>query len=210
MSKLTSFFKKFVLAALVLAIGLVAVPAAGVSALGLQDQAAPPSDQPDNWAVLDPAYHPESCVFPRILSGPGRDNLHLEKIWARTQAAYQCQGVRLAKADEFIARIQSLVDKVNQKGWDTSAIQAALDAFAAVIPAAQAAHDPGAAIIAGHNGFDANGKVIDRAAAIETVKALRQMLKDTRAAMNGTGQALRAAVKAFRDAHRPVQPPTIP
>ncbi|MDP2994951.1 MAG: hypothetical protein Q8N46_07500 [Anaerolineales bacterium] len=102
------------------------------------------------------------------------------------------------------------MDKANQKGWDTSTFQAALNAFAAVIPAAQSAHDPGAAIIASHNGFDADGKVTDRAAAFKTVKALSQVLKDTRTAMNGTGQALREAVKAFRDAHRPAQAPATP
>jgi hypothetical protein len=36
------------------------------------------------------------------------------------------------------------------------------------------------------------------------------VLKDTRAAMNGTGQALREAVKAFRNAHRPALAPTTP
>ncbi len=173
MSKLTPFFKKFALAALVLAIGLAALPAAGASAAGLQEETTPP------------------------------DNSRLEQAWARAQAVYQRQDERLAKADEAIAKVQSLIDKANQKGWDTSAVQAALDALAAVIPAAQAAHAPGAAIIASHNGFDASGKVTDRTAAVETVKALGQVLKDTRAAMNGTGQALREAIKAFRDAHKP-------
>lgn len=139
-------------------------------------------------------------------SNQGVGNTRLEQIWARTQTVYQRQGDRLAKADAFIARVQSLIDRASQKGWDTSAVQAALDAFAAVIPAAQAAHNPGAAIIASHNGFDATGKVTDRTAAIETVKALGQVLKDTRATLNGTGQALREAVKAFRDAHKPPTP----
>jgi hypothetical protein len=185
MSKLISSFKKFALAALVLAIGLTALPAASASAAGLQDQTTPTGNQPANYA-------------------------RLEQVWAHAQAAYQRQGDRLAKVDAFIARAQTLIDKANQKGLDTSAVQAALNAFAAVIPAAQAAHAPGAAIIASHNGFDSNGKVTDRAAAIGTVKALGQVLKDTRLAMNGTGQALRAAVRAFREAHRPAQAPVTP
>ena len=206
MSKLTPFFKKFTLAAMLLAIGLAALPVAGTSAAGLQDQTTLPA----NWAVLVLADPPKSCLFSQILSSTRRDNLRLEQIWACTQAAYQRQGDRLAKADDFISRVQFLIDKANQNGWETSAIQAALDAFVAVIPAAQAVHDLGAAILASHNGFDANGKVIDRAAAIGTAKALRQVLKDTHTAMNGTGQVLREAVKAFRDAHRPDQPPATP
>jgi len=177
MSKLIPFFKKFALVALVLAIGLAALPASSASAAGLQDETALPAS-----------------------------NARLERIWARAQAAYQRQDDRLAKADEFFTKAQSLIDKANQKGWDTSAVQAALDALAAVIPAVKAAHDPGAAIIASHNGFSADGKVTDRAAAIETTKALVQVLKNTYTAMNGTGRALREAVRAFRDAHRPATP----
>lgn len=183
MSKFTLYFKKIALAVLVLAIGLAAIPAGGASAAGLPDRSTPtPANQPSN-------------------SG-------LERAWARVQATYQREGTRLEKADEFIGKLQSLIDKANQKGWDTSDVQTALNAFTSVIPAAQTAHDPGAAIISGHNGFDTSGKVTDRTTAIETVKALVQVLKDTRTAMNGTGKALHEAVKAFRDAHHPNKGPT--
>jgi hypothetical protein len=194
MSKLIAFFKKFALTALVLAIGLVALPASSASAAGLQDETPPATTLPAN----------------EVAPVPARDNARLEKVWARAQTVYQRQSERLSKSDEFITRAQSLIDKANQKGWDTSVVQAALNAFSAVIPAAQAAHNPGVTIIASHNGFDADGKVTDQAAAVETVKALSQVLKDTRLAMNGTSHALREAVKAFRDAHRPVQAPATP
>ena len=183
MSKLIPFLKKFALAALVLAIGLTAFPLTGASAAGLQDQTTPPTNQV-------------------------RINTRLETLWAREQAVYNREGNRLAKANDFIAKVQVLIDKANGKGWDTSAVQAALNAFSAVIPAAQAAHDKGAAIIASHAGFGADGKVTDRTTAIATVKALTQVLKDTRTAMNGTGKALRLAIKAFRDAHRNAGTPT--
>jgi hypothetical protein len=186
MSKFTAHFKKITLAVLVFAIGLAAIPAVGASAAGLPSQSTPPANQPGT-------------------SG-------LEQAWARLQASYQREGARLGKANVFIGKVQSLIDKANLKGWDTSAVQAALDALTAVIPAAQTAHDPGAAIISSHNGFDASGKVTDGAPAIETVKALAQVLKDTRTAMNGSGKALHEVVKAFRDAHHPGQgnPSTTP
>jgi len=223
MSKLIPFFKKFALAALVLAIGLAALPAAGVFGVvpvSARGGVVPVSARggvvpvPARDGVV-PALAKQSR-FPR--SSPGsrtghgaRDYQRLEQIWARAQTVYQRQSDRLAKADEFLTKAQFLIDKANQKGWDTSAVKAALNTFTAVIPAAQAAHIPGAAIIASHNiGFNADGKVTDRAAAIKTVKALDQVLKGTRAAMNGTGQALREAVKAFRDAHRPAQAPATP
>jgi hypothetical protein len=183
MFKMTILFKKIALAALALAIGLAALPLDGASAAGLKDATTPPINQT-------------------------RSNQRLETLWAREQQIYQRQGNRLDKADEFIAKVQTLIDRANGKGWDTSAVQNALNAFAAVIPSAQAAHDNGAAIVANHAGFDADSKVVDRASAIETLKSLNQVLKGTRTAMNGTGEALREAIKAFRDSHRPASSPT--
>ncbi len=135
------------------------------------------------------------------------NNERLEQAWARLQSAYARQGERLEKADELVARVQALIEKANARGWDTSAVQTALDAFVAALPAAQAAHEPGAAIIASHAGFDENGKVTDRAAAVETVRSLAQVLKSVRTAMNGAGEALFQALRALREAHpRPQQP----
>ena len=191
MSAIIQFIKKLALAALVLTVGLASLPASSASAACLQDETTPPANQ---------------SVY-GMIPVPAQDNARLEQIWARKQLTYLRQGDRLAKSGELLTRAQLLIDRANQKGWNTSAVQAALNAFAAVIPAAQAAHDLGAAIIASHYGFDANGTVTDRAEAVESVKALAQVLKNTRAAMNSTGLALREAVKAFRDAHKPTQPP---
>ena len=171
-----ALFKKITLVALVLAIGLAALPFGGASAASSNDQATPPATQP-------------------------LGSVRLEQVWVREQATYQREGNRLANASTFIAKVQALIDKAKEKGWDTSAVQAALNAFVAVIPAAQAAHAPGAAIISSHAGFDVAGKVTDRTTALQTTKSLAQVLKDTRTAMNGTGKALRQAIRAFRDAH---------
>jgi len=178
MSKKTALFKKIALAALVVAIGVAAFPIISASAAGPKEPAAQPND------------------------------FRLEQIWVREQATYQLEGNRLSNANNFIARVQALIDKANQKGWDTSSVQAALNALSAVIPTVQIAHIPGAAIIISHAGFYANGKVTDRTSAIATAKSLAQVLKDTRAAMNGTGKALHAAIQAFRNAHpRPTTAP---
>ena len=137
------------------------------------------------------------------------EDCRLENIWARQQTTYLRQGERLANASAFFAKVQSLIDKASSKGWDTSAIQAALNALRAVIPAVQAAHTTGAVIIANHAGFDASGKVTDRSSAVGTVKSMAAVLQATRATVNGTGQALREAIRAFRQAHpRPVKPTT--
>jgi hypothetical protein len=181
MSNFILLLKKSALVTLVLAIGLAALPATSASAAG-----------------------------PQVPANPPGNGVRIERAWARAERIFQRQGYLLAKTSDFIARAQTLIDKAKQKGWDTSAIQTALNAFASVIPAAQAAHDPGTAIIASHNGFDANGVMTDRTTAIATVKALGQVLKQTRLAMDGTGKALHEAIKTFRDAHKPAQASTNP
>jgi len=198
MPKLVLFFKKCALAALVLAIGLTAFPSTAAAA-GFHDETTPPANLPADGVVPVPRKSPGTM--------PARDNALLERIWDRTQTAYQRQSDRLANSDEFTNKAQSLIETANQKGWDTSVVQAALNAFRAVIPVVLAAHNPGAAIIASHNGFDADGNVTDRATAVGTIKALSQVLRDTRLAMNKTGQTLREAVMAFRATHRQTQAP---
>jgi len=180
MIKISDLFTKAVLVTVVLALGLAAFPLSGVAAAGLEAPATPPTTP---VAASKPDY-------PR-----------LERLWKLEQARYQREENLLSKTDGFIARIQTLLDKASQKGWDVSAVQAALDAFAGAIPAAQAAHVPGEAIIRTHSGFNANGEVTNREKAVETVKALAQVLKDTRAAMNGTVRALWQAIREFKQQH---------
>jgi hypothetical protein len=176
MIKNPSMLKKVALAVLLLSIGLAALPAFSASAAGLNDESNPPAGVPVS-------------------------NERLGQAWARLQKVYARQGERLGRADAFIARLEGLIEKANAKGWDTSAVQAALDAFAGAIPAAALAHEPGAAIIASHAGFDESGKVTDRATAVETTRSLRQVIYNTRSAMNGSGEALREAIRAFREEH---------
>jgi hypothetical protein len=177
MLQITSLFKKALLVTLILGLGLAVLPITGARAAGSDDPATPPAGQ--------------------------RENEKLENAWSRVQHGYQRQGDLLGKADGLIAKVQSLIDKANSKGWDTSAVQSALDAFKSAVQNAAGVHAGGSAIIASHAGFDASGKVVDRTQAMQTVQSLRQVLKDTRSAMNGTGKALREAIKAFRAAHRP-------
>jgi hypothetical protein len=199
MSKKFPIFNQCVIAALILALGFAALPIESTMAAEHQDDSNPPVNQPSVEGNPDPRYQNNN-----------RDGERLEQAWARMKTTYLRQGDRLSRAGEFITRAHSLIEKANQKGWDTSTVQAALGAFAAVIPAAQFAHNHGTAIIASHEGFDTDGKVTDRITAVETVKSLGLVIKNTRLAMNGTGQTLRQAVRTFRDSHRPPQPPTVP
>lgn len=178
MTTISVFVKKFLLASLVLAVSFTTLPVLSASAAAEESTAA---------------------AKPQVVDRP----IRLERAWGRAQNLFHRQGRRLEMADESIARLQERLEQAAGKGWDTTAVQAALDAFAGVIPAAQAVHDSGTVLITTHPGFDSDGLLIDKTQAVATLKELVKVIKDTRTALEGTGQALRQAVKAMRDANLP-------
>ena len=145
---------------------------------------------------------------------PPRDETHaherLERAWVRLQETYGHQGDRLSRASEVIGKVQNLIDKADEKGLDTSLVQAALEAFTGHIPLAQEIHDQGSAILEGHAGFDEAGGVTNPEAARESVSSLAQVIKNAHDAMEGTGIALREAIRLLRETYQPgtrVDPP---
>jgi hypothetical protein len=131
-------------------------------------------------------------------------NEKLEKAWARQLKAYE----RMGKTDEFVAKVQKLLDRATANGKDVSAVQAALDAFVESTKDAKPIYESAKGIINSHQGFDTNGKVTDPAKAKETVTAMREKMQEIKTAMDGTGKALHEAIKAFREANpRPVKTP---
>ena len=175
-------FTKTVLLALVMALGLAALPFVSASAQGVYDPTPPPAEQGQF------------------------SNERLERVWARQLRVYE----RMGRTDEFVAKVQKFIDRAKANGKDVSAVQAALDAFKAAAKQAQPIYESVKGIINSHQGFDNNGKVTDAAKAKETVKAMHEKLKEIRDAMNGTGKALREAIKAFREANPRPQPTPIP
>ena len=121
----------------------------------------------------------------------------LERVWARQLRIYE----RMGRTDELIAKAQKLIDRAKANGKDVSAVQVALDAFEAAAKTAQPIYESAKEIISTHPGFDGNGKVTDPAQARETIKAMREKFKEIHDALNGTGKALREAIRAFRQAY---------
>ncbi len=178
MSKLPVIFKKTLLVIMILGIGFATLPAVDVYAAGANDETEP------------------------LVSTEDRAT-RLERIWARQLAAYERQGELLDNVDTIIDRVQSLIDRATEKGLDASAVQEALDAFEAALQDARPIHQSANGIVSSHKGFDENGKVTDAEQAKETIKELGQHLRDFRTTMDGTGMALKDAIKAFFKANRP-------
>jgi hypothetical protein len=166
-----NILKKTILFALVAALGVASLPFVSVAAQGANDPTPPPAGQVSNEK--------------------------LEQVWARQLKAYE----RMGKAEEFVAKVQKLLDRATANGKDVSAIQSALDAFNAALKDAKPIYESAKGIINSHQGFDANGKVTDPAKAKETIQAMHEKMQEIRTAMNGTGKALHEAIKAFREAN---------
>lgn len=173
-----NIFKRTALVALVAALGLASLSVFGVSAAEAEEPTTPPTGE--------------------------MTNERLEKLWAREVRAYE----KLGKTETFISKTQQLIDRAAEHGMDVSAVQAALDAFGDAVDNAKPIYESAHEIVNLHAGFDADGKVTDAEQARATVRALGEKLKEMKDAMGGTGQALRDALHAFREANpRPEKTP---
>jgi hypothetical protein len=166
-----TLLRKTILFALIATLGMAAMPFVSASAAGAYDPTPPPQGQISNE--------------------------RLERAWARQLRIYE----RMGQADEFVERVQQLIDRAEEKGKDASAVQAALDAFEVALQEAQPIYESANDIIHSHQGFDENGKVTDPEQAQETVQAMRQKFEEIKNVMNGTRKALHEAIKAFREAN---------
>jgi len=178
------FFNKTILAALITALTIAAMPFVSASAAAASDPTVPPQGQVTNE--------------------------RLEQVWARQLHTYERIGKGFDRLDDFTAKARRLIDKASANGKDLSAVQAALDAFEAASKDAHPIYESGKGIVNSHQGFDTNGKVTDSEIAKETIKEMRDKLQEIKAAMDGTGKALREAIRAFREANPRPEPTTTP
>ena len=174
----TNWFKNILLAAMALALVAAAFPWTSVSAAPAADPTTPPTDG-------------------------GRSNTRIESLWTREQNAVERMGKVIDRADTMTAKIQTMIDKAKSNGKDVTALQAALDAYKQAVQEAGPMYEQAESIVNEHAGFDADGKVTDREQAIQTLKELGTQLKDLRGQIGTPGKALREAIKAFRQAHKP-------
>jgi hypothetical protein len=172
--------KKTILSALAAVLVLAALPMARVFAAGQADPSTPPQNGPSNE--------------------------RLERIWARQLRIYD----RFGQADELIDRAQRLIDRAKKNGKDVSAVQSALDAFESAVKVAQPTYESMKGIVSSHSGFDGNGTVTDPVKARQTIQAMRSRIQEIKAALNGSGRALREAIRAFREANPRPQPTVTP
>ena len=175
-------FKKTLLVALVAALAVASLPLFSVSAAGEGDPPAPQG---------------------------GATGERLEKVWARQLRLYERLGKGFEQSDDFVEKVQALIDRAKENSKDASEVQSALDAFESALKDAHPIYESAKGIINSHQGFDNDGKMTDFEKAKETVKAMGEKLKELKDAMDGTGRDLHETLKAFLEANpRPEKPAT--
>jgi hypothetical protein len=152
-------------------------------------------------AALVFASFPVTSVFAQGENVPANPNPTLEKAWASQLQKYAKLGKMFDDNNARLVKLQARLDQAAAKGKDVTAVQTALNNFKAALETARPIYASMDSIISAHQGFDASGKVTDAAQAKTTLEAMRVKLEEIKSAMNGTGKALRDALKAFRAAH---------
>lgn len=151
------------------------------------------------------AAFPAKKAYAADENPPVPSKVRLEKLWSRIQKAYERIGKAFEDTDAHISRFQGVIDKAAATGKDVSAMQAALDAYKAALTATRPQYEVLGLTIRTHSGFNANGEVTDAEKAFAAVKEARGQLKSIKDSMGGAFKALHEAIKAFREANRPVE-----
>lgn len=154
-------------------------------------------------AMLALAALPVTSAFAQEENPPKEvTNEQLEKAWAKQLQVYEKLSKVFDDSTTRLDKAQELIDKAAAKGKDTTAVQAALNAFAAAVEKSRSVYEEVQALVTTHAGFDSNGKVTDAIQAKAIVQEVRAKLQALKTSMDGTGKALREAIRAFREANK--------
>ena len=124
---------------------------------------------------------------------PPKPNIALSRAFREEQQRLKAQDFRLKAALEKATYVDKVIAGMQAKGKDTTALQAAVDAYRAGMASARAEWQLAADGLAAHAGFDADGKVTDATAA-------RAMLKDAHSHMEQAGVLMKQATETFHKA----------
>ena len=156
------------------------------------------------WAAPRATYAAEAKVQPVVSAGVYQDqpdqlrNLRLEHRFKQEQLLLAIQATRIELAREVAAEAQARIVYLKSEGQDVATLEAALAAFYTQLQAAQDSWNATQAVINGHAGFDANGKVLDAEQAGQTVRQVGDGLRTTARTLRDAGVELRRAERDFR------------
>lgn len=133
-------------------------------------------------------------------NGQGGDQA-LQNFYQREQRALGQLQHRIGIAQQMAAKAQDWITALQGKGRDASALQAGLVVLDNHITDAQNAYDQAAGLLSAHAGFDANGSIMDRQQAHDTVKSIRDALISGHLALVSAVKDFRLTVNQVRQAN---------
>lgn len=131
-----------------------------------------------------------------------QDTSKLEEVYQREQTALAKLAGFLSIGEDAIGKVESLINRGNVKGLDTSSLSAALSAFESSLATAQSGHNLASNILASHAGFNGSGKVVDRDQAVQTLKDAGAAMKSAAATLKEAGSILKAAMQSWIQANK--------
>lgn len=129
----------------------------------------------------------------------GKAITKLEKAYQGELKLLERQENALKQAVQTVDKIKAQIAKLKEKGIDTAKAEAALKKYEAKLAEAKTLHEKAAGILKTHAGFDANGKVTDRAKAVETVKDAGQALRQAQKTLGEGRKAIWELFKEWRE-----------
>ena len=141
-------------------------------------------------------------VSPAYAAAPAQGGIRLENLLMREQIALNNQQARLNLANNVIVKAEAWIANLQSQGKDTASLQSALDDYRTGVGSAQTHFDAAKSILDAKAGFDANGKVTDRAQALKTVVDAGRELRQFHLTITLATVQFRTAVLAYRRANR--------
>lgn len=172
--------------------GLLAVVVLGALALAL------PAGSAAAQSTTPPAPAQTQAQAARTIT-------RLEKAFYTEKVNADKMALHLDQLDWLALRVSNLIDRASANGKDTSALAAALKAFKASEAEARTKLQSAQGLIQAHNGFGADGKVVNPVEAKETVKNVHDLLQTARKTVTQAAKIFRDAVKDWRAAN-PAKP----
>lgn len=151
----------------------------------------------------------QTPIPPTPADQAARGITRLEKAYQFELKALEKQEKALKGAEQMVEKAKEAIAKIKEKGGDPVKLEAALKAYEAKLAEAKKLHETAAAILKTHTGFDANGKVTDRAKAVETVKSAGQAIRQAHKAMGEGRKEILNLLKEWRKnwiKNRPTKP----
>jgi hypothetical protein len=127
------------------------------------------------------------------------DTTRLENVFKREQTILVKQQERLVKAEQIAAKTQDWIDKLQEDGKDTDALEAALEDFVSALYKAKGYLETAASTLATHAGFNGDGNVTDSKQALKTVRDAGKAQRQFHLIISKAATDFRDDVRKFRE-----------